>query len=144
MNGKILSRQEIENRVPQQGRMCLLERALEWDETNIVCSAVSHRDPANPLRENGVLPAVCGIEYVAQAMALHGSLLGLNVGAGVLAGVRELVLSVEQLDDCSGQLDIRAEKLLVQQQLALYRFTLRAGARELLRGRAAVAFALGR
>ncbi len=141
MNGKILSRGEIENRVPQQGRMCLLERALEWDETHIVCSAVSHRDPANPLREDGVLPAVCGIEYAAQAMALHGSLLGLSVGTGVLAGVRELVLSVERLDDCPGQLIIHTEKLLVQQQLVLYRFRLSAGTRELLRGRAAAAFA---
>jgi predicted hotdog family 3-hydroxylacyl-ACP dehydratase len=141
MSGKNISREEIKKRVPHQGHMCLLEHALEWDETHIVCSAVSHRDPANPLRENGVLPAVCGIEYAAQAMALHGSLLGLGTGTGVLAGVRELVLSVERLDDCSGQLIIEAEKLLVQEQLALYRFSLRTDARELLRGRAAVAFA---
>ena len=30
--------------------MCLLEEVLEWDENAIACRAVSHRDPANPLR----------------------------------------------------------------------------------------------
>ena len=32
-------------------------------------------DPANPLRAEGRLGAAAGIEYAAQAMALHGSLL---------------------------------------------------------------------
>ena len=47
--------------VPHQGAMCLLESVLRWDAEGIVCRAVSHLDPAHPLRAEGRLGAVCGI-----------------------------------------------------------------------------------
>jgi predicted hotdog family 3-hydroxylacyl-ACP dehydratase len=70
--------------------MCLLDGVLEWDAQHIVCRASSHRDPANPLRVADTRPAACGIEYGAQAMAVHGALLaadGAPLGPGVLASV---------------------------------------------------------
>ena len=42
----------------------------------IRCVARGHRDADNPLRAGGELPALCGIEYAAQAMAAHGRTLG--------------------------------------------------------------------
>ena len=33
--------------------MCLLNAALEWDERRIVCEAMSHNQPDNPLRAEG-------------------------------------------------------------------------------------------
>ena len=55
--------------------MCLLDAVLDWDDARITCRATSHADPANPLRADGRLGAANGIEYAAQAMAVHGALL---------------------------------------------------------------------
>ena len=56
--------------------MCLLDEVLTWDATQIRCRSATHRVPDNPLRAHGRLGAVCGIEYAAQAMAVHGALVG--------------------------------------------------------------------
>ncbi|SCC92600.1 putative 3-hydroxylacyl-(Acyl carrier protein) dehydratase-like protein [Thiomonas sp. X19] len=61
--------------IPHQGSMCLLDAVLRWDAQHIVCSATSHRDASNPLRQFDRLGAACGIEYAAQAMAVHGALV---------------------------------------------------------------------
>ncbi len=66
-------------RLPHAGRMCLLERLEFWDGDSITCIATSHRDADNPLRRGGRLHAVAGVEYAAQAMALHGNLLSAPV-----------------------------------------------------------------
>lgn len=71
----MLGREEIAARIPHSGRMCLLDRVLEWDAQHIRCAAESHRDPDHPLRERGGLPVWAGIEYAAQAAAVHGSLI---------------------------------------------------------------------
>ena len=63
----------IAARVPHQGRMCLLDSVLQASENGLLCAADSHRDPGNPLRQQGRLGTACGIEYAGQAMALHGA-----------------------------------------------------------------------
>jgi len=134
-----LSRDEFAALIPHRGAMCLLHEVLRMDDESITCCAVSHRDPAHPLREQGVLPAVCGIEYAAQAMAVHGALKGAHASqAGVLAAVRDVALSVERLDDIAEDLILTARKLLDDGGRLLYEFELRAGARQLLSGRAIV------
>ena len=65
----------IEQHIPHKGRMCLLDAVLSWDATRIRCRSASHRTPDNPLRAHGRLGAACGIEYAAQAMAVHGALV---------------------------------------------------------------------
>ena len=78
--------------VPQRDRMCLLESVESWDASRIVCRAVSHRAPDNPLRRAGCLPALCGVEYGLQAMAAHGTLAGRpSRRAGRVEEVAELV-----------------------------------------------------
>ena len=139
-----LSGAEIMKRVPHDGRMCLLHQVQSWDETRIVCTAVGHRAPDNPLRDNAMLPALCGVEYAAQAMALHGSLVGMGNKAGLLASLRDVVLAVHRLDDISGELTICAEKLIAEGERVLYQFTILSGSRELVSGRAAVVFAAGK
>ena len=54
----MLSREAIAALVPHQGAMCLLDRALEWDAARIICEAESHAAPGNPLRRDGMLPAI--------------------------------------------------------------------------------------
>lgn len=128
--------------------MCLLECVSAWDTQQIRCEAGSHRDSNNPLRAYGRLGAACGIEYAAQAMAVHGALLAeawADAGAaskrpamGYLVSVRGVTLHVDRLDDLSDALSIHAERFGGDSGTVLYSFTLHAGARLLLGGRAAV------
>ena len=141
-----LQHADIARRIPHQGSMCLLERVSAWDTQQIRCEASSHRDSNNPLRAHGRLGAACGIEYAAQAMAVHGALLA-ESGAGAasqgptlgyLASVRGVTLHVDRLDDLSDALSIHAERLSGDNTTILYSFTVHAGRRLLLGGRAAV------
>ena len=75
MKRNLLNHAAIAARIPHQGSMCLLDTVVDWSDTSISCSAISHRDPANPLRAEARLGAANGIEYAAQAMAVHGRLL---------------------------------------------------------------------
>jgi len=122
--------------------MCLLDGVIEYDDTSIVCISASHRRPENPLRSRGRLGAWCGLEYAAQAVAVHGGLLGANAGAkpGYLAGVRDLTLSVQRLDDIESDLIVRAEQLLASSESLLYAFTVSADEKILLEGRLSIFF----
>ena len=133
-----LDQAAIRNLVPHAGAMCLLYEVLQADADSIRARAVSHRDPANPLREHGVLPALCGVEYAAQAMAVHGALRQGAAQPGMLAAVRDVELKVERLDDIAEDLVIEAHCLLNESGRLLYRFEVRANNRELLQGRATV------
>lgn len=117
----------IAARVPHSGSMCLLHTLRSWSAERIECSALSHRDPANPLRTEGVLLAANAIEYAAQAMALHAS-LNAEPGAaptpGFLASVRAVTLHVARLDDVAGELRIVANKQAGDSHQALYNFAL--------------------
>jgi len=78
-----LSRERIERLLPHRGAMCLLDEVIEWAPRSIRCAASSHRDPGNPLRGPLGLSSMAGIEYGAQAMALHGAL---SAGAALALG----------------------------------------------------------
>ncbi len=138
-----LDRQWIAGQIPHQGSMHLLDAVERWDENSIACTASSHRREALPLRAHGRLGAACGIEYAAQAMAVHGALLcpsterGGRASAGYLISVRDVVLRVSRLDDIDGDLTITAEKLAGERAL-LYGFAVLGQGRVLLDGRAAV------
>jgi len=135
-----LDRTVIARLVPHQGAMCLLDRALSWDAEGIACEAESHRDPANPLRRDDGLPAVCGLEYALQAMALHGALLadGRPQPAGYLSSLRDVTLGRERLDTVAGALRIRATSLAAEAQGFIYRFTVEGEGAVLLSGQAAI------
>ena len=68
----MLGKSEIAAMIPHAGTMCLLDGVLEWNPTKIKCVSQSHHDENNPMLIAGQLPAMCGIEYAAQAMAVHG------------------------------------------------------------------------
>jgi predicted hotdog family 3-hydroxylacyl-ACP dehydratase len=141
-----LSHEDIARRIPHQGRMCLLECVTSWDMERITCEATSHLDAGNPLRAHGRLGAACGIEYAAQAMAVHGALVsemqaaspGGPPKAGYLVSVRGVALHVARLDDLSMPLTLRAERSSGNAASILYGFTVHAGDALLLSGRAVV------
>ena len=137
-----LDRDWIEAHIPHKGSMFLLEEVLDWNAGSIRCRAISHRAAGNPLRSHGRLSAACGIEYAAQAMAVHGALLlGTDeVLAGKLASARGVTLGVARLDDCVGDLIATADRIHGGAAMVLYDFTVTDGSRVLLAGRATIAF----
>jgi predicted hotdog family 3-hydroxylacyl-ACP dehydratase len=137
----VLGRDWIAARIPHRGGMCLLDGVSDWSAAHVRCVAVSHRLPENPLRSDGRLGAACGIEYAAQAMAVHGALLagtGGEPAQGYIASVRDVALHVGRLDDLAGPLTVECERLAGDERQVLYRFRLLAGERLLVEGRAAV------
>jgi predicted hotdog family 3-hydroxylacyl-ACP dehydratase len=127
--------------IPHQGDMCLLQRVEEWSAQHVRCSASSHREPDNPLRAHGRLAAACGIEYAAQAMAVHGALLApqqVRPRSGFLASVRAATLHVGRLDDIASDLMVQATLYSSDGNNVLYDFSINAEGRTLIEGRAAV------
>ncbi len=141
-----LNRDDIARRIPHQGSMCLLDTVLAWDSHLIRCQASSHNDPKHPLRAHGRLGAACGVEYAAQAMAVHGALVAESLAgagsppprAGYLASLRSVTLHVERLDTVAGPLTVEAERITGDANTVLYSFTVQAGTQPLLSGRAVV------
>jgi len=142
--GAPLAREWIESHIPHKGRMCLLDEVLSWDAARIRCRATSHRLADNPLRAHGRLGAACGVEYAAQAIAVHGAIMAATqkstMGAGLLTSVRNLVLLVTRLDDLETDLIASAERLAGDEGSTLYEFTVSSAGRELLSGRAGIVF----
>lgn len=135
-----MNRDAICARLPHAGRMCLLDRLVDWDSESITCHARSHRDADNPLRSSGRLHAVTGVEYAAQAMALHGSLLAGHdtpPAIGYLASVRDLQLDLEDLGAVTEDLHITARRLSGDAGGFVYEFEIRAGSQPVLNGRLA-------
>ena len=126
--------------IPHAAPMCLLDELLAWDAESIRCLTRSHRDATNPMRQSDELATLCGIEYAAQAMALHGRLTAqaTTARAGYLASVRDVTCHVARLDQLEDDLLIEARKLMGDEARVVYGFSLWAGRRELLEGRAAV------
>jgi predicted hotdog family 3-hydroxylacyl-ACP dehydratase len=129
--------------LPQQGAMVLLDEVVSFDADGIACRATSHRDPANPLRSDDRLPIWSAVEYAAQAMAAHQSLLapaGPRPAIGLLGALREVETRAERLDDIDSPLLIRAERLAGDGAGSIYAFIVIAegDGRELMRGRATV------
>ncbi len=146
-----LNRARIASMIPHQGRMCLLDEVLDWDENRISCRTGSHRAADNPLRSRGLLGIAAGIEYAAQAMAVHGALAGgagsdngsvrgSSSEAGFLAGLRNVKARVLRLDDLQADLYCEARRIAGNADSAIYEFALQSAERQLLCGRATVIF----
>jgi predicted hotdog family 3-hydroxylacyl-ACP dehydratase len=129
---------------------------LSWDAAHIRCRSTTHRAADNPLRAYGRLGAACGIEYGAQAMAVHGALIAasaplastvstavrgsIEAAVGYLASVRNVALYVTRLDDLEEELVAAAERITGDSRTVLYDFTVSAAGRVLVSGRAGIVF----
>ncbi|MBX3622729.1 MAG: hydroxymyristoyl-ACP dehydratase [Rhizobacter sp.] len=141
-----LDRHGIAALIPHSGSMCLLARLQSWDAQHIVCTATNHRDPDHPLRTRSGLMSPCAIEYAAQAMALHGALIGQEAGTaaspGFLASARGVQLHVLRLDDLPpgtpDVLRIEATRQSGDARQILYSFQVSHLGQPLAEGRAAV------
>ena len=128
--------------IPHHGTMCLLNTVERWDETSILCTTASHRDATNPLRRDNRLEAICGLEYAAQAMAVHVGLLqqgeDRRLAVGYLGAVKKLILLATRLDDVTGNLTVQATRLVGEVDCFIYAFRVSDERQELLEGRASI------
>ena len=138
----MIDKNQIQALIPHAGAMCLLEAVTAWDEQSIACVTQTHRDPANPLRRQGRLPAVMAFEYGGQAAAVHG---GLGAPAprptappGALAALRVPRRVVADLDGIAEPLEIAAHLLLGDQAHCLYAIQVSAAGRLLAEARIAI------
>jgi predicted hotdog family 3-hydroxylacyl-ACP dehydratase len=133
----------IAERVPHAGRMCLLDGVVQATAQAIICTADSHRAVDHPLRQDGRLGVACGVEYAAQAMALHGALLAeqrqaARPRAGMLISLRGVRLHVARLDGIDSALTVQAGCEADNGDHCVYGFHLSVDGRALLEGSAVV------
>ena len=114
--------------IPHHGSMCLLDRVVEPTmRSGCAASPAAIVLPTIRCARHGRLAAACGIEYAAQAMAVHGALLadgGWQPRPGFLASVRGAVLHVGRLDDIAQDLDVEAVRVTGDSGTVLYDFTI--------------------
>ena len=130
----LLDHAEIAARIPHAGTMCLLDTVVSWDMRRIVCRATGHRAADHPLRgPDSHLGIAAGIEYAAQAMAVHGSLLAEQASRndsrisckpppGLLASVRSVQMHARWLSDSASDLQIEATQIASDAQALVYAF----------------------
>lgn len=137
-----LDRVGIARLIPHAGRMCLLASVQSWDAQRIRCTATSHADADHPLRSASGLLASAGVEYAAQAAAVHGGLnaqaAGRRVAPGFLASARTVQLHRLRLDDLRGELLVDVEHLAGDDRQLLYAFSLLHDGQAVVDGRLAV------
>ncbi|MDP9045119.1 MAG: hydroxymyristoyl-ACP dehydratase [Pseudomonadota bacterium] len=135
--------------IPHSGSMCLLDGLLAWDRATIACRASNHRHLDHPLRSRRGLLVTSTIEYAAQAMALHGALIGQEAGSaaspGFLASARGVRFHALRLDDLplpespwADSLRIEARRQAGDARQLLYAFTVHHAGRPLAEGRLTV------
>ena len=136
-----IDRAWIQRHIPHQGSMCLLEAVRHWSDSDIECCADSHRALDNPLRNAHGLPVSAGIEYAAQAMAVHGALLvppHQTPPVGYLTSVRNVQWFAARLDDVGFEITVQATRISGNAVSLLYDFRVLSLERLLLCGRAGV------
>lgn len=128
--------------IPHHGTMCLLDKVERWDDTGLVCTTGSHREATNPLRRDNRLDTICGLEYAAQAMAVHVGLLEQGkerrLTVGYLGAVKNLMLRAIRLDDVKGDLTVQATRLVGESGSFIYAFRVSVDQQALLDGRASI------
>jgi predicted hotdog family 3-hydroxylacyl-ACP dehydratase len=142
----LLDKDAIAKLIPHAGRMCLLDGVLDWSQSFIRCSATNHRNADNPLRHGNRLPVFRGIEYAAQAMAVHGGLTGVagqRPRVGYLASLRNVTCKIGRLDVLAGPLIVVAESLMSDDMRVIYRFDMQHEGQSILAGQAAVVLDAG-
>ena len=139
---QMISKAALCRLIPHHGTMCLLDTVERWDATSILCMTASHRDATNPLRRDNQLEAICGLEYAAQAMAVHVGLLPQEeerrLAVGYLGAIKNLTLRATRLDDLKGDLTVQATRLVGEGGSFIYAFRVLLERQELLDGRASI------
>jgi len=112
----------IASLVPHRAPMILLDEALAFDDDGATCAVAVRAGAA--FVEDGVVPAVVFMEYMAQAVAALAGYAaqkrGDTVGSGYVVGARELNLHVASAS-VGDRLVVTVRRLAGNAQLGHYR-----------------------
>ena len=139
-----LNRQEIEQRLPHAGKMSLLDTITHADQLTLSASAVSHLNNDNPLRLNNKLSSINGIEYAAQAMAIHGFLLSelkhteASAQTAYIATVRNIDIVSPFFPENESVIKIEVEQLMSDTNGFTYQFHISGGKKVFISGKITV------
>jgi len=137
-----LTKEDLSAFLPHAGSMRLIDYVESWDSMTIRCHTRTHRALGNPLRHGARLEGVAGLEYAAQAMGIHVGLLNRSGSTdgliGYIGSLRDVVLSIDRLDECAGDLTIDAMRLVEGDRSFMYRFSISSGGQEVMTGRASI------
>ncbi len=137
-----IQKDELCGLIPHTGTMCLLDQVESWDEEHIVCNTLTHQLTDNPLRKNEHLHVVHGLEYGAQAMAVHGGLLARKnnekMKPGYLVAIRNAKFHIDHLESIKTALTVKAHQLLVSDGSLIYEYSISSDDKILLEARATV------
>jgi len=102
--------------------MLLLDRVLSYDGECVVCETVLGHQ--SPFAEQGEIPAVVGIEYMAQAIAAGAGLSAREKGdasgkMGFLLGCRNLSIAVDSFQ-VGDRLTIEARRTWGEKELGSF------------------------
>ncbi len=116
---------DIDALVPHSGKMSLLNKVLDYDETSLRAQVVVRQDG---LFDRGQeIPSWLGIEYMAQTIAaftgVEDQLAGRPVRSGFLLGTRRYE-SDQPYFKVGEMLTIKVTKLMQDQALAVFECTL--------------------
>ncbi|MDB5820107.1 MAG: putative thioesterase [Rhizobacter sp.] len=149
-SGGAIDRAEIERRLPHAGAMCLIDRVDRWQADSIVCHAsapgqghplasISTTSQGSPEGRPTVLHSVATVEYAAQAVALHVSLIdgAPTPRSGLLAKLSKVTLSSRPV---SGAMTIEARLLTRSDAGCLHAFDVRDMQGTCASGRLMIAF----
>ena len=108
--------------VPHRPPMLLLDRVLSYDGECVVCETVL--GPQSPFADQGEVPAVVGIEYMAQAIAAGAGLSAREQGdasgkMGFLLGCRSLSIAVDSFQ-IGDRLTIEARRTWGEKELGSF------------------------
>jgi predicted hotdog family 3-hydroxylacyl-ACP dehydratase len=122
--------------VPHRPPMLLLDRVLSYDGECVVCETVL--GPNSPFAEQGHVPAVVGIEYMAQTIAAGAGLSAREKGSasgqmGFLLGCRSLTIAVDTFN-VGDRLTIEARRSWGETALGSFACKVQRGAEVLVEG----------
>ena len=122
--------------VPHRPPMLLLDRVLSYDGERVVCETVL--GPDSPFAEQGEVPAVVGIEYMAQTIAAGAGLSARDKGdqagrMGFLLGCRNLSIAVDSFQ-VGDRLTIEARRTWGENQIGSFACKVQRGSEVLVEG----------
>lgn len=119
------NKQEVASCLPHKGPMVLLENVLHCTEEGLECETRTHLQVEHPLSIEGQLSIFVGVEYAAQAMALHKSLNAVGDGkvrSGFVAVTSNVTPYLDFLNQASGALNVVVNMLDSSGGGSLYEF----------------------
>lgn len=102
-----MNKSQICQLLPHSGTMCLIDEIVSWDKEMLLAKTMSHTEIKNPLSHESSLNSIHGVEYAAQAMALHSALMKSaekeqTESRGYLASVKNIKILQEYLFEKQG------------------------------------------